>query len=169
MYVFTIHAVSDPEAFWGGKLNLPEGTELPVVMPSADGSRGVCIFKSDSVDTVRRVVDEATSEVSRNEFFAINEATLTALDAPDQVRHAAFLMVARRHVRMVTLAAEETFSQAEMPGAAKAPAPFAVRVPGPRCALGPDDLPAEVSTVVVGGGADPVPWRGDGRRPPVHG
>ena len=24
-----IHAVSDPEAFWGGKLNLPEGTELP--------------------------------------------------------------------------------------------------------------------------------------------
>ena len=38
------------------------------------------------------------------EFFAINEATLTALDAPDQVRHTAFLMVARRHVRMVTLA-----------------------------------------------------------------
>jgi hypothetical protein len=43
------------------------------------------------------------------EFFAINEATLTALDAPDQVRHTSFLMVARRHVRMVTLAAEESF------------------------------------------------------------
>jgi hypothetical protein len=43
------------------------------------------------------------------EFFAINEATLTALDAPDQVRTASFLMVARRHVRMVTLAAEESF------------------------------------------------------------
>src|SRR3954465_5589365 len=43
------------------------------------------------------------------EFFAINEATLTALAAPDQVRRSEFLMVARRHVRMVTLAAEESF------------------------------------------------------------
>jgi hypothetical protein len=44
------------------------------------------------------------------EFFAVNDATLTALDAPDHVRHTAFLMVARRHVRMVTLAAEESFA-----------------------------------------------------------
>jgi hypothetical protein len=42
------------------------------------------------------------------EFFAVSEATLTALDSPDQVRHAEFLMVARRHVRMVTLASEES-------------------------------------------------------------
>jgi len=49
------------------------------------------------------------------EFFAINEATLTALDAPDQVRHASFLMVARRHVRMVTLAAEESFADHDSP------------------------------------------------------
>jgi hypothetical protein len=73
MYVFTIHAVSDPEAFWGGKLDLPEGTELPVVVPSADGRRGVCIFKSDSVDTVRNVVDRATSKISKNEFHPIKE------------------------------------------------------------------------------------------------
>jgi hypothetical protein len=44
------------------------------------------------------------------EFFAVSDATLTALDAPDHVRHAKFLMVARRHVRMVTLAAEESFA-----------------------------------------------------------
>jgi hypothetical protein len=81
MYVFTIHAVSDPEAFWGGKLNLPEGTELPVVMPSADGSRGICIFKSDSVDTVRSVVDGATAAVSRNEFYAIDEGSALGLPA----------------------------------------------------------------------------------------
>ncbi len=73
MYVFTIHSVSDPEAFWGGKLDLPEGTELPVVVPSSDGSRGVCVFKSDSVNTVRNVVDGQTSGISKNEFYAINE------------------------------------------------------------------------------------------------
>ena len=73
MYVFTIHSVSDPEAFWGGKLDLPEGTELPVVVPSSDGSRGVCVFKSDSVNTVRNVVDGQTSGISKNEFYPINE------------------------------------------------------------------------------------------------
>ena len=73
MYVFTVHSVSDPQAFWSGKLDLPTGTELPVVIPSADGKRGVCIFKSDSIDTVRGIVDGATSAVSKNEFYAINE------------------------------------------------------------------------------------------------
>lgn len=47
MYVFTVHGVSDPEAFWGGKLDLPEGTEQPIAWPSSDGTRGVCLFKSD--------------------------------------------------------------------------------------------------------------------------
>jgi hypothetical protein len=79
MYVISIHTVSDPEAFWGGKLNLPDGTELPVVLPTADGKRGVCIFKSDSVNTVRSVVDGATATVSTNEFFAINEGNALGL------------------------------------------------------------------------------------------
>jgi len=81
MYVFTVHQVSDPDVFWGGKLNLPEGTELPVVIPSSDGKRGVCIFKSDSVDTVRKVVDGATATVSKNEFYAINEPSALGLPA----------------------------------------------------------------------------------------
>lgn len=81
MYVFTVHQVSDPEAFWSGKLNLPQGTELPIVIPSADGKRGVCIFKSDSVDTVRNVVDGATATISRNEFYAINEGGALGLPA----------------------------------------------------------------------------------------
>jgi uncharacterized protein DUF6812 len=61
------------------------------------------------------------------EFFAINEATMTALDAPDHVRHAAFLMVARRHVRMVTLAAEESFASHDDAAAAKSSAPRATK------------------------------------------
>jgi hypothetical protein len=81
MYIFTIHAVSDPQAFWSDQLNLPEGTELPMVVPSADGTRGVCVFKSDSVETVRSVVDGATSAVSRNEFYAINEGGALGLPA----------------------------------------------------------------------------------------
>jgi hypothetical protein len=81
MYVFTIHSVSDPEAFWGGKLDLPEGTELPIVVPSSDGSRGVCVFKSDSLNTVRSVVDGQTGTISKNEFYAINEGGAQGLPA----------------------------------------------------------------------------------------
>ena len=64
-----------------GQLNLPEGTELPMVVPSADGTRGVCVFRSDSVDTVRSIVDGATAAVSRNEFYAINEGGALGLPA----------------------------------------------------------------------------------------
>ena len=58
MYVISIHSVSDPEAFWSAQLDLPEGTELPIVAPNTDGTRGVCVFRSDSVDTVRNLVDD---------------------------------------------------------------------------------------------------------------
>ena len=79
MHVIAIHEISTPEAFWSGQLDLPQGTELPVVVPSADGAHGVCIFTSDSVDTVRNLVDGATSGVSKNAFYAINEGAAQGL------------------------------------------------------------------------------------------
>ncbi|HUR22681.1 MAG TPA: hypothetical protein VMZ73_02295 [Acidimicrobiales bacterium] len=79
MYVVSIHSISDPDAFWGGKLDLPEGTTLPIVVPSSDGTRGVCVFSSDSVTTVRNLVDGAAGAISSNEYFAINEGNAQGL------------------------------------------------------------------------------------------
>ena len=79
MIVVATHSVTNPEAFWGGQLDLPAGTELRVAAPSADGARGVCVFASDSVDTVRGIVDGATSSISRNEFWALNESNAMGL------------------------------------------------------------------------------------------
>jgi hypothetical protein len=79
MYVVAIHSISDPEAFWGGSLDLPEGTELPTVAPSPDGKRAVCIWKTDSVDTVRDLVDGAAGEISQNEFFEVNAQSAQGL------------------------------------------------------------------------------------------
>jgi hypothetical protein len=81
MYVAAIHEISNPEAFWGGPLDLPKGTELRVAVPSTDGERGVCVFTSDSVDTVRVIVDGATAAISKNEFYAINDANALGLPA----------------------------------------------------------------------------------------
>jgi hypothetical protein len=44
------------------------------------------------------------------EFFAVSDATISALDDTESARTAAFVMVARRHVTLVTLASEETFA-----------------------------------------------------------
>ena len=81
MLVSSIHSVSDPAAFWSGRLDLPKGTELVAVVPSDDGTRGVCIFRSDSVKTVKKIVDGATSKISKNEFYAINEGNAQGLPA----------------------------------------------------------------------------------------
>ena len=81
MYVISIHSVSNPDAFWGGQLDLPKGTELQVVAPSADGTRGVCVFESDSVDTVRNLVDGAAGAISTNEYHPINEGSAHGLPA----------------------------------------------------------------------------------------
>ena len=81
MYVIAIHSVSNPDAFWGAQLALPEGTELPFVAPSSDGTRGVCVFKSDSVDTVRNLVDGAAGAISSNEYHAVNESNAHGLPA----------------------------------------------------------------------------------------
>ena len=81
MYVIAIHSVSDPDAFWGVPLDLPTGTELPIVVPNADGTRGVCVFKSDSVTTVRNLVDGAAGAISTNEYFAVNENNAQGLPA----------------------------------------------------------------------------------------
>jgi hypothetical protein len=35
------------------------------------------------------------------EFFSIQDATLTSLDRPDEVQQMQFLMVARRHIRLI--------------------------------------------------------------------
>jgi hypothetical protein len=79
MYVIAIHSVSDPDAFWGGQLDLPKGTELPIVAPNSDGTRGVCVFKSDSVNTVSNLVEDAAGEISSNEYYAINEGNAQGL------------------------------------------------------------------------------------------
>ena len=79
MHVISIHSVSNPQAFWSGQLDLPAGTQLSLVAPSADGSRGVCLFTTDSVDTVRNAVEGAAGAISSNEYYAINDAKALGL------------------------------------------------------------------------------------------
>jgi hypothetical protein len=83
MHVIAIHDISDPDAFWGeaSQLEMPDGVELPTVAPSPDGKRAICIWKADSVDTVRDLVDGASEGIASNEFFAVNDENAQGLPA----------------------------------------------------------------------------------------
>jgi hypothetical protein len=39
----------------------------------------VCVFKSDSVNTVRNLVEGAAGAISSNEYYAINEGSAQGL------------------------------------------------------------------------------------------
>jgi hypothetical protein len=72
MHVIAIHSISDPERFWGGPLDLPDGVSLHSVLPNYDGSRAVCVWEADSVGTVRDLVEGAAGEISNNEYYEVN-------------------------------------------------------------------------------------------------
>jgi hypothetical protein len=79
MHVIAIHSISDPDRFWAGNLDIPEGTSLQTVCPNPDGTKAICIWEADSVDAVRQLVDGAAGEFSNNEFFEVNETNAQGL------------------------------------------------------------------------------------------
>jgi hypothetical protein len=81
MYVIAIHDITDPDAFWAkaGEVDMPDGTELPTVAPNGEGTRAVCVWKSDSVETVKQIVEGAAGDISNNEFFAVQEENAQGL------------------------------------------------------------------------------------------
>ena len=83
MYVIAIHAVSDPEKFWGAaqEMQLPQGTALHTVAPNGDGTRAVCVWEADSVDAVRDFVESAAGDISSNEYYEVNDQNAVGLPA----------------------------------------------------------------------------------------
>ena len=70
-YIVAIHEISDPDRFWSAAdaESLPAGVTLHAAYPRSDGSRAVCLWEADSVDTVRNLVETVTGDASQNEFF----------------------------------------------------------------------------------------------------
>jgi hypothetical protein len=81
MHVIVIHSISDPDAFWGIQLDLPAGTINPTVAPNNDGTRAVCIWETDSVETVRNLIEGAAGQISSNEYFAVDDGKAQGMPA----------------------------------------------------------------------------------------
>ena len=68
MYSIAIHQISEPEKFWGTDLQLPDGLTLHTVAPNHDGTRAVCVWESESLDSVREFVETTSGAITTNEY-----------------------------------------------------------------------------------------------------
>jgi hypothetical protein len=73
MHVVAIHDITDPERFYtaveAGMKEMPPGMKVRTLLPSTDGSKAVCHWEAESVESVRTLVDGTTRDASNNQFF----------------------------------------------------------------------------------------------------
>src|SRR3954464_2122586 len=53
MYIVAQHRIKDPARFWSAARRGPGAQSLQAAYPSLDKTRGVCLWESDSIDTLR--------------------------------------------------------------------------------------------------------------------
>jgi hypothetical protein len=84
VYAIAIHTISDPEEWWAGAqdMEVPTGLTLHSVVGNQDGTKAVCVWEADSVDSIRNFVDPATQGISTNEYFQANEQYSMGLPTP---------------------------------------------------------------------------------------
>jgi len=89
MYIVVQHTISEPATFWNSAdpTNLSPDLKLHHTFPAPDGTRAVCIWEAESVETLRTFLEPLIGGVSRNEYFAVENREGFA--RPSQVPQAA--------------------------------------------------------------------------------
>ena len=59
----------------------PAGIVLHSTFSNVDGTKAVCLWEAETVETVRDLVDSAVGQFSRNEYFEVSKET--AMGLPD--------------------------------------------------------------------------------------
>ena len=83
MFVVAHHKISDQTGFWNSVKqtmpNIPAGMKVHQVLPNADGSSAICLWESDSVDKVKKLVDTSVGKFSNNSFFEVAQKSAVGL------------------------------------------------------------------------------------------
>jgi hypothetical protein len=77
MNVVVQHRITDPDTFFsmdaeevaGGG---PPGVQGKQFFPSQDRSTAVCLWETDSIDTLRNYLDPALADVAENTYFEVD-------------------------------------------------------------------------------------------------
>jgi hypothetical protein len=72
MYIVAQHRIKDPARFWSVSPEGPEAPRLQAAYPSSDKTKGVCLWESDSIDTLRDSLDSLVGDAAENTFFEVD-------------------------------------------------------------------------------------------------
>jgi hypothetical protein len=83
VYAIAIDTITDRDKFRAGAQNLELPTDLTLhsTIGNHDGTKAVCVWEADSLDTIRRFVDTATEGVSTNESSSQTSSSRSARGA----------------------------------------------------------------------------------------
>jgi hypothetical protein len=78
MHVVVEHRITDLEKFSSMDAKAvaeggPSGAELRQFLPPKDGSVATCVWKADSIDSLRDYLDPATAGVTENTYIEVDE------------------------------------------------------------------------------------------------
>jgi hypothetical protein len=77
-YVLVYHRITEPAAFWRKRERHDPSRPLPLrlvhALPSRDHRVLVCLWETDSLETVRSYTDRAYASLGQNEYHEIDEA-----------------------------------------------------------------------------------------------
>ena len=84
MFVVVQHRITDPEKFFSADAQEiagggPPGVQGRQFFPSDDRSTAVCLWETDSIDTLRGYLDPATEGASENTYFEVNAESAMGL------------------------------------------------------------------------------------------
>jgi hypothetical protein len=89
MYILVQHTITDPATFWNrtDPRALSSDVKLHHTFPTPDGTRAVCLWEAESVNAVRNLLEPLLGQISRNEYFVVENREGFAL--PSQVPQSA--------------------------------------------------------------------------------
>jgi hypothetical protein len=78
MNIVAQHRITDPEKFSSLDANQvadggPPSVQLRQFLPPQEGSRAICLWEADSIDTLREYLDPATAGVTENTYFEVDD------------------------------------------------------------------------------------------------
>jgi hypothetical protein len=83
VHVGVIHRISDPQRFEAAEqraleAGLPEGFSLPIHAATPDHTTAICIWRGESIEAVKELVESVVGDYGEHEYFEMNVDGLPA-------------------------------------------------------------------------------------------
>jgi len=75
MFIVVQHQISDPKKFWeeaqAAISNLPAEMKIHSTLPNSDGTKAVCLWEANDINSVKDAIESSVGNFSKNEYFSV--------------------------------------------------------------------------------------------------